>query len=114
MAGDRVNTGAGKHIFEPFAVLKGNIGKVRIGYLEQTADQFDGVMREFFVGLRGLLYWYNVNRSGGANFSSSLINSSLYDNFCGFNVSSFRFYCAKITLPQGTVPTTTISVCFEG
>ena len=68
MTGDRVNTGAGKHIFEPFAVLKGNIGKVRIGYLEQTADQFDGVMREFFVGLRGLLYWYNVNRSGGGKF----------------------------------------------
>ena len=68
MAGDRVDAGAVEHIFEPFAVLKGNIGKVRIGYLEQTADEFDGVKREFFVGLRGLLYWYNVNRSREGKF----------------------------------------------
>ena len=82
MAGDRVDAGASKHIFEPFAVLKGNIGKVRIGYLEQTADQFDGVMREFFVGLGGVPRQLEKRRTMIVTFLYRVGNELIFRVLC--------------------------------
>ena len=49
MAGNLFGADAAEHGFQPFTVLNGHFGIVRIGYVEQTADESDGVMRESFI-----------------------------------------------------------------